>query len=143
MVEEKAQEEKQRVIQQKYVEYQMMEQQIKQLQQQFEKMEMQTKEVAAVEQSLSDISKAKDGDELLVPVSGGVFFKASVKDCNNFLVNVGHNVVVEKDVESTIKLVQSQAIEISKYKEQVMNQLTITLEQFQAMENDLKKLIDE
>jgi prefoldin alpha subunit len=141
--EDKAQEEKQKEIQKKYIEYQVMEQQIKQLQQQLEKMEMQTKEIEAVEQSLSDISKAKDGDEILVPVSGGVFFKASVKDCKNFLVNVGHNVVVEKGLEGTKHLVHSQSEEIDKYKEQVTTQLAMNLEQHQQMENELKKLVED
>jgi prefoldin alpha subunit len=140
---EEQQEEKQKEIQKKYVEYQVLEQQIKQLQQQLEKMEAQTAEIAAVEQSLTDIGKAKQGDEILVPVSGGLFFRATVKDSNHFLVNVGNNVVVEKDVEGAKQLVSDQAKEIDKYKDQVTQQLAKQLEEHQEAEKELKKLIED
>ncbi|MFC1741151.1 prefoldin subunit alpha [Nanoarchaeota archaeon] len=133
---------KQKELQKKYLEYQMMEQQIKQLQQQLEKMEAQTMEISTVDQSLEDISKAKAGDEVLVPVSGGIFFRTTIKETGQFLVNVGSGVVVDKNIDGTRQLVQGQAIEIDKYKEQVMQQLALTLAKYQEMENELKKLIE-
>lgn len=134
---------KQKEIQRKYLEYQIAEQQIKQFQQQLEKLEAQTAEVNAVENSIEEMSKADTGDDLLVPVSGGIFFSASVKDTKKFLVNVGAGVVVEKDAAGTKALIEEQARELEKYKEQVVQQLAEHLTNYQELEAELKKLIED
>ena len=134
--------EKQKEIQQKYVEYQVAEQQIKQMQQQMERLEAQTAEANSIEQSIADISKAKPGEEVLVPVSGGVFFKATMDDNHKFLVNVGGGVVVEKDIDGTKDLLKKQSDEIDKYKTQIAQQLAEHFMKFQQLELELKKLVE-
>lgn len=133
---------KQQELQKKYVEYQVMEQQIKQMQKQLEKLEQQSMEASAVEQCIVDIGNAEKGKEVLVPVTGGVFFRAKLEDSHKFLVNVGSGVVVEKDLEGTRKLLQDQAAEIAKYKEQLTNQMTNQIAKFQELEMELKKLVE-
>jgi prefoldin alpha subunit len=130
-------------MQKKYIEYQVLEQQIKQLQQQMEKIDAQMNEAASVEQSIEDISKAKTGEEVLVPVSGGVFFKATLKESTRFLVNVGSGVVVEKGVEETKGLVKAQSSEMEKYKEHMMEELAKSIAQYQELEKELKGLVEE
>jgi prefoldin alpha subunit len=134
---------KQKEMQKRYIEYQVCEQQLKQLQQQLEKLEMQTLEVNNVIQSVEDISKAKPGEEVLVPVTGGIFFKANMSENSRFLVNVGGGVVVDKDVEGTKKLLQEQAMEIEKYKEQIASQIAAQISRYQELEAELKKLVEE
>jgi prefoldin alpha subunit len=136
-------EKKQKDIQRRYLEYQMEEQQIRQLQQQLEKLEAQTLEIAAVEQSIEDMSKAKQGAEVLVPVSGGIFFRANIKDNSSFLVNVGSGVVVKKDVCGTKQLIHDQATEMDKFKEQVVEQLAMHIARYQEIEGELKKMVEE
>jgi prefoldin alpha subunit len=133
---------RQREIQRRYIEYQVEEQQIRQLQQQLEKLEAQTAEIAAVEQSIDDMAKAKEGDEVLVPVSGGIFFRAGMTDNSSFLVNVGSGVVVKKDVEGTKQLIREQAREIDKFKEQVVEQLAVHIAKYQEIESELKKMVE-
>ena len=134
---------KKKDLQKKYMEYQMLEQQIKQIQQQMEKLETQEKEAVVVEQSIADIAAAKTGTEILVPISGGVFFRADVKDSNRFLVNVGGGVVVEKDIDSAKELIHSQVTEISKYKTHLAEQLAEQVMQYQLIEQELHKLVED
>ncbi|MBN1544432.1 prefoldin subunit alpha [Candidatus Woesearchaeota archaeon] len=134
---------KQKEIQKRYIEYQMAEQQIRQMQQQLEKLEAQTSEVAAVEQSIEDIAKAKAGDEVLVPVSGGIFFNANVGGSGTFLVNVGSGVVVEKDLEGTKGLIKDQSRELDKFKDHVVQQIAEHITRYQELEIELKKLIED
>jgi len=135
--------EKRKKLQKRYVEYQMLEHQIKQMQQQLERLEAQTAEVAAVTQSIEDISKAKKGTEVLVPVSGGIFFKASLNDSNTFLVNVGGGVVVKKDLESTKQLLKEQSNDLDSYKSQISEQLAKQLMDCQKLEIELKEMMQE
>jgi prefoldin alpha subunit len=134
--------EKQKLLQQKYVEYQMIEQQIKQMQEQLEKMEAQTAEITNVSKSIKDISKAKQGEDVLVPVSNGVFFRAGIKDTASFLVNVGSGVVVKKNLEETETLLNEQHKELESYKEQVVQQLAVHLGRYQELENELKEIVE-
>jgi len=134
---------KRKDLQKRFVEYQMLEQQIKQYQQQLEKLEAQTLEVSNVEQCVSDITHAKMGDEVLVPVSGGIFFKATMKENKTFLVNVGSNVVVEKNTEDTLELIRQQGREIEKYKENTIVQLSKLVSDYQKLEKELKGLLEE
>ena len=39
-------------------------------------------------------------DEILVPIGGHIFVKASIKDTNKILLAVSQDVVIEKDLES-------------------------------------------
>ncbi len=137
------QEEKKKQLQQKYVEHQMMEQQLKQMQQQLEKLESQVQEVERVNESVAELADAKEGDEILVPVSGGIFFKAKVIDANKFLVNVGAGVVVSKNKEDTKVLLNEQTVEINKYKEQVSQHVAHQLEAHQQLENEIKSMMEE
>jgi prefoldin alpha subunit len=136
-------EENQKEIQQKFMEYQMLEQQMKQLQEQLQKLEQQGQEVENVKQAIEDIAKAKPGEEVLVPVSGGIFFKAQMKDGGQFLVNVGSGVVVEKDCEGTLGLINNQAKELDKYKDQITGEIAKQLAKHQGIEAELKKLIED
>ncbi len=134
-------EEQQKEIQQKYVDYQVLEQQIQQLQKQMEKLDVQSAEVSAVKESIHEMSDAKDSQEILVPVSGGIFFKAKVQDSSKFLVNVGANVVVEKDFEGTKKLIENQMSELEKFKVHVNNQLAEETIKHQLLAEELNKLM--
>ncbi|MFH1668558.1 MAG: prefoldin subunit alpha [Candidatus Woesearchaeota archaeon] len=135
------QEENRKKLQQKYVEHQMLEQQLKQMQHQLEKLESQMQEVATVEKSVAELSAAKEGDDILVPVSGGIFFKAKVTDASRFLVNVGAGVVVSKNMEDTIALLKEQTHEIDRYRELVSKQLIQYIEAHQQLENDIKSIM--
>jgi prefoldin alpha subunit len=134
---------KQKDLQKKYIEYQVAEQQMKQVQQQLEKLEAQMIELSAVEQSIDDMSKTKTGEEVLVPVSGGVFFKATVKESKKFLVNVGGGVVVEKGADETKGLLHEQAKEMENFKDRLTAEMAKQLVQQQELEKELKSLIEE
>ena len=58
-----------------------------------------------------------------MPLSGGIYAKAELKDSKNFIVNVGSNVTSVKDVDSTKKLIEDQINEIKKLQENLVNQL--------------------
>ncbi len=134
---------KQQELQKRFMEYQVQEQQIKQMQQQLEKLEQQTAEVSAVLQSIDDLGRAEKDSEILVPVSGGIFFPAQMKDNQRFLVNVGSGVVVEKDLDGVKALVGEQAKEIEKYRDHMTAEMGNRVEKFQEMEQELKKLIED
>lgn len=130
-------------IQQKYMEYQMLEQQLKQLQQQIEKLQEQKGEAQQVEQGIDDFEQAKPGDEILVPISGGIFFKTTLNESDKFLVNVGSGVVVEKNLKGVKKLINQQVDDITKYNDAMMTELTKMAIRHSSLEEELKKLVED
>ena len=115
--------EKEEKLQKLYLEFQMLDQQIKQLEKQNIALSNQLMELMATNQSLEDMEKLKGKTEILVPLSSGIYAKAELKDNKNFIVNVGANTALVKDVQSTKKLMESQIDEMKKLQVKLINQL--------------------
>ena len=130
----------QQQLQEKYVELQILEQQMKQLQEQLQHIEQQRAELHRLEGSLQDIRKTKAGTDLLVSLGPGIFAKASLKDGTKVLMNVGADTVVETDVASSQTLIQKQEEELQQVQEQFMHELQHLAEYGQGLQQDLRKL---
>ena len=116
-------EEKEKKAQEMYAEFQMVDGQIKQLQNQLEMITHQLMELTFAGNSLDDFSKIKDGREIFVPLSAGIFAKAALIDKSELLVNVGANIAVKKDVPSTKALILNQIEEIKRIQKQMADEL--------------------
>jgi prefoldin alpha subunit len=116
--------------QEKYLQMQMMAQQIKATREQLQELEMQEHQISETLESLDNFKSTKIGSEIFVPMNTGIFAKAELKDNTKLLINVGSGVVVEKDVDGTKKIIETQIQEIRK----VRTQLTHDLESL-AMES--------
>ncbi len=131
---------KEKKTQELYLEYQLVEQQIKQLQRQLELIANQMIELSVTKNSLDELSKIAIGKEIFVPLSTGVYTKASIKETNELLVNVGANVLVKKDVESTKMLIQNQIEEVKKVQKQNLKDLEEMANQAGELERQLQEL---
>jgi prefoldin alpha subunit len=126
-------------IQNKYLELQMIGQQIKQVQQQIQALDNRLMELNIVEQSLDDLGEVKTGTEILVPISSGIFAKAELKDNKDLMVNVGANTVVKKTIPKTKDMLTEQTTEINKYKEQMLMQVNQMIEHAKALEKEIEE----
>jgi len=128
-------------LQKKYLEYQAIESQMQQMQKQLEAIEGQMMEVALVGQGLEDLEKVKEGTEVLMPFSNGIFTKASLKKGDTLFINVGSNVVVEKTLEETKKLMEKQSQEILRVRNSIVEKLQELSVQALRLEEELRKLV--
>ena len=133
-------------LQKLYVEFQMLSQHIKQLEEKTTALNNQLMDLAVTNQSLEDMKKLKQGTEILVPLSSGIYTKAEIKDSKNVIVNVGSNVTTVKDIDSTKKLIESQIEEVKNLHERLVNELqnntskaAILEEQINNIASTLKK----
>ena len=136
-------EEKEKKVQEMYMEFKMLDQYIKQLQSQLEMITHQLIELNATNNSLNEFDKLSAGKELFVPLSSGIFAKASIKDTSELLVNVGANVAVKKDVASTKKIIQKQMEEIKKIQKQMINDLEKMTNHAAQLERQLQGMVSE
>ena len=140
---QKMPDEKEKKAQEMYMEFQVLEQHIRQLQKQLEAVTQQLIELTVTSSSLDEFNKIKPGKEIFVPLSSGIFAKASIKETSGLLVNVGANVVVQKDVASTKKLIQRQMEEIKKIQEQMVNELEKLTGHAAQLETQLQGMISQ
>ncbi len=127
-------------VQQKYVEYQMIEQQIMQIQKQLQQIEAQTVELKRLHAAIGEFAGIDSGKEVLVPFSPGVYAKAEIKDTKKLLVNIGSNVVVSKSVDDTKDLIDSQVKEIELTRRKLAQDLTAFTLQAQMLGQEINDL---
>lgn len=124
-------------LQKKYLEYQLIDQRIKQMQQQMQTAEQQLIEIMATLQSLDEFALLDEGSEILVPVNNGIFTKARLKKENKLLVNVGASVVVDKSIEDTKKLIEKQEQDMEKIRDQIAENINMLVEKATVLEKEL------
>ncbi|HLC96328.1 MAG TPA: prefoldin subunit alpha [Candidatus Nanoarchaeia archaeon] len=128
--------------QEKYVELQMLDAQIKELQSQAEAFESKTREVAQSLMALDELKEASLGSQLLAPISPGIFVKAELKDNSEFLMNVGSGIVVNKDLAGVKRLLTEQLVKVDRLKEQVADQVNKLAAKAIPLQQELNTFIE-
>mgnify|MGYP001573399713 FL=1 len=136
-------ENKEKKAQELYMEFKVLEQHIKQMQAQLEAITHQLFELHSTSSSLDEFRKINAGKEILVPLSSGIFAKASVKDTSELLVNVGANTVVRKDVDSAKRLIQNQMEEVKKIQKHMVNELEKMTGHVAQIEMQLQSIVSQ
>jgi len=113
---------------------QMLDYQAKQLQKIIEGIDAQLIEISGTIDALSDFEKLEDDEEVLFPLANGIFARGRLTDSRMLRINIGSNVVVEKSVIDTIKMMQKQAQDIADYKIEVMEQLQKFIDKINEMQ---------
>jgi len=130
-------------VQKLYMEFQILSQRIRQLEKQNEALNNNLMELMVTNQSLDDIKSIKEKTEILVPISSGIYAKADIKESDSFLVNVGANTVLVKDLKSTKEIIESQIGEVRKLQESLAEQLQKQTTQAALLEQEIGNIASE
>lgn len=130
----------------KFVEYQMIEQQIQSMSQNMENLEKSMEDLQNLLTTLDEFKSLKKNDKLLISVANGIFAEATLQNPENLIVNVGNNVTVKKNIENSKKMIQEQITDLEKYKEESMesyqtlyNKLALLQQELMNSETDKKE----
>ncbi len=137
---DQAKEEQAKKVQQKYLELQLIDQQMKQVQKQVEAIERQVVELDEVLQSLDALATSKSGSEMFVPITSGIFLKARLEDNEKLAVNVGSNTVVSKDIPATKTMLAEQAMDMRKFQTELAEQFEKMAERAVGLQKELQEL---
>lgn len=94
--------------QQKLIELQILNQQGEQLRQHLIYLEEQMDNLKKLKGNLDSIEKEKNGKEMYMPLSSGVFIKTELKDNDEVLVGVGAGVIVKKKIKDAKEMLIDQ-----------------------------------
>jgi len=71
-------------------------------------------ELTISKSSLEEIKRRGGNAEILIPIGAGNFIRASIKDVNSVIVNIGANVSIEKGIEIAISDIEEKINELIK-----------------------------
>ena len=126
-----------KAIQEKYIEFQFIHQQLAELQKQAQTAAQQISELEASKQSLSELAELKPGSDILVPVQNGIFVKAKLGELDSLTVNVGSGIAVVKSIDETKKILEEQQQELSNFRQQIVAELKENLTRARELEKEL------
>lgn len=99
---------KEKETQQKYLQFQLLQQQIEQISQQLEFLARQFVDLESSQDALRQLQKTAKNSETLAAIAPGIFIKTSLKDNQKLIVNVGANTAAEKTVPGVIEMLEKQ-----------------------------------
>lgn len=106
----------------RYMEYQMLVQQLQQLQENINALEKHMEELSALNDNLGSLSEAKNGSEILMPFGGGIFLRGNLVDNKNIVMNVGSGVCVDKGADDARGYINNQFEEVKDALEQMQTE---------------------
>lgn len=130
-----------KALQEKYMMMQIIDQHMMQLQQNVGAFEKQLEEMTHVEDSLKELQQVKEGTDILVPLSSGIFVKAHIGSTDEFMVNVGSSVSVKKKSQAVLDLIKEQQGEIRKVITDATGQLEQLAHQAQQVQGEINTLM--
>jgi prefoldin alpha subunit len=101
-------------MKEKYMQFQMLQQQMEQISQHLEMFNQQIAELDISINAVQELESVEKDHELLAPIADGIFFKGKLTDNQKLVVNVGSNVTVERTIPEVIKLLEQQKEETGK-----------------------------
>ena len=125
-------------LQQEYMKFHVLDNQMKQVEKELHMIAAQKEEVIGTKKALENLQTVKEETHILAPISNGIFVKAALKANDTLIVNVGNNVTVEKTVPQTIQLLDEQFVELDK----VYRQLTTDLQSLEDKLISFKEKLD-
>lgn len=130
-------------MQEKYMMYKYLEQQLKTLQQQLQTVDQQLVELEGVKKSLKEIQNVPPESQILVPLASGIFVKAKLMAHDDLLINVGDNVSVQKKYPEAESLLEKQSTELMAFRHNLLEALQKLSTQAQSIEKELETMVKE
>ena len=126
-------------LEQQYMQLQMLAEHIKAMQTQLSQMTTQVTELESTRQALQEFSSVRPGSEILVPLAGGIFAKATITDTKDLIVNIGGRAAATKTIPEVEAMLAEQIQEIRSVEMQLTKQLEAAAHQAGAMESELNE----
>jgi prefoldin alpha subunit len=125
---------------QKYVELQILNQEIEQIEMYMQQMRNQLSELMSVNDSLTEVSKVNKETSMLAPIGSGVFIKSKINKVDEVLMNVGSNTVVEKSIPGAKKIIEEQLEKLNELFVKINKNYNSACQYRDTLEHDIQNL---
>jgi len=126
-------------LQQKYMEYQQLSNQLNYGQQQILQLEKQYMELEVLNEALKDVKNTKEGTEVIASLGSGLFIKTSLKSNSEIIMHVGGNANVTKTPDEAKKVIDDQMKQLKKIINDMREDLQKGVVRMQELQKELAK----
>ena len=127
-------------IKEKYVEYQILVQQLQQLQENINFLEKRILDLNLIYDHLGSITETEVGKEILVPLGEGIFLKGRLEDTEKIIMNISSGIFIEKTRQEAGEIIIKQIEEIRNLLAQIQNEAMNTTLALQELQNILTNM---
>jgi prefoldin alpha subunit len=121
-----------------YYELRELDEEIKKLNTHLENVDEQLVELNESMEIVNKFTELKNGDELRVPLTAGIYLKGEITDASKLMINVGQGVTVEKPPKDVLVVLNNQLTELNKYRTQIVTQM----KEFVARIEEIQKMFE-
>jgi len=126
-------------LQSKLMEVEIIKQQLGQMDQQRAQINARLMDAEAAAKTIADMKDVDGKVDILVPVGGGMFSKATVSDVGKLIVHVGADIAVEK----TLPEAKALADEMKSGYEKMFNEIDKDIQNLQAHGESIYSMIEQ
>ncbi|MEK6812764.1 MAG: prefoldin subunit alpha [Nanoarchaeota archaeon] len=129
-------------VQKKYLEFQLIQQQLEQLQQQHLLAQTQVTQLRVVKDALEEVQKTPLKNEVLAPLGAGVFVKTTLQENAKVLMNVGAKTAVSKPIGEARGIVEKQMTEVTAFEQDLQKAMMQFVARSQELQREMQKEAD-
>lgn len=133
----------QQELQEKYLELQILKQQISSFVEQKQAIDERENELSITIDALKKLGSIKKGEEMWSSIGSGAFVRSDIKDIEKVLVAVGAGVVMKESVSKAVEILESRFEELNKVGSEIVQQANVMLERINRLEPEVQKLAEE
>ena len=127
-------------LQEKYVEFQLLQERIQEVEQQRQFIAQQNNELHKTRDSLSGLSSAHTGEQIFSQIGSGVFIRTKLDEINYVLINIGANIFASKTIEETRTFLDMHIEELENSIGNINNTLEKAANHLYALQEEILRL---
>jgi prefoldin alpha subunit len=129
----------QKDLQEKYLLYQILSQNVEQMKQQLQLVEQQRLDIQITQDSLRDVGKLKKENEIMIPLGSGCYAEGNLSNSRGFHVNIGSGVILKKDAKELLDFLDAKEKEIGKASKEIQEEILMANRKLDEIALDLQK----
>ncbi len=127
-------------LNEKYILYQVLAQNLEGLKQQLEMVEQQMIELKSTSMSMDDVVKTDEENEIFLPLGSLCFSRGKITNGKKILVGVGAGIFVEKSEKDAKALVERNFNEVEKVGLEIEEQMKRTVGQMNGLASEMQAM---
>lgn len=98
---------------------------------------------AEMDRTLQALSSFKEGNSNMFNVGSGVFVRGELKQINKLLLNVGANILVEKDIAGASEFLQEKKNELTDAKKELLQNMQAISTRLREVDGEARHLLSQ
>ena len=133
----------QQEMQEKYIELQILKQQISSYVEQKQAIDEKEGEMNATIEALKSLPAVKKGEEIWSSLGSGTFVRSDIKDVEQVLIGIGAGIVVRESNEKAVDILQGKLNELGAFDSEIVAEVNKMNSMIAELEPEVQRLAEE